>query len=287
VVKPRSDAFVLVKAIDSNMHGNYAIPPGETTDIVAHFGIHPPIAKEGEEVIVDIAFVDNYENEHRVRKVTFHAPPPRKMKAEYPREAVHAIADPVEKQLVAVLKAEVARYQRIGRAQGGIGSVYTMREDRTIAGVPSDSWTHGSHENSYITRDPNAQIASENVDALENVYRRLGNDDERQRFVHALTSRVRCNSEYAAVAYIVLLALLRVGALADVLRAAKAHLRGDAEYGFDEFVRVLAALLVNQHQVFSDADLDEIERFVEGITEYTYEIPSKLAAVRAHRVRHE
>jgi hypothetical protein len=285
VVKPRSDAFVLVKAVDSNMHGNYAIPPGETTDIVAHFGIHPPIARNGEEVVVDIAFVDNFENAHRLRKVKFLPPPAGKKRVEYAHEAVHAIEDPVEKQAVAVLKAEVARYQRIGRGTGGIGSVHTIRDGRTIAGVPSDGWTHGSHENSYITRDPNSQIASENADALENLFRRLQSDDDRVRFVRALTSRIKANTEYASVAYLPLLALLRVGKLPEALTTAKAQLRGDSELGFDEFVRVLAALLTNQHQVFSDTDLDEIERFAEGLTEYAYEIPARVAAVRALRVR--
>jgi hypothetical protein len=288
VVKPRSDASVLVKALDRNMYGDYAIPPGATTDIVAHIGVHPPVTGPDKVATVDIVVVDNYEDEHRIRRVTFHPPPPKKSKPIVPVEALHAIVDPVEKQVASVLKAEAARYARVGRGQGGIGSVYTIRDARSIAGVPSDSWTHGSHENSYIVSEPAAaEIKSENVEALVALYTRLSTPQERNAFVRALTSRLRRNSEYAPVGYLIMLALQQIGNLGEALTTAKINLRGDGEgeYNFDELLRVLAAVLSYQHHVFTDAELDEIERFAEGIGEYAYEIPARLAAVRAYRVR--
>jgi len=270
------------------MYGDYAIAPGATTEIVAHIGLHPPIADSDQPVVVDVVVIDNFEDEHRVRRVTFHPPPPKKVKPTLPSEPLHAIADAVEKQVASVLKAEVARYARAGRGQGGIGSVYTIREGRTIAGVPSDSWTHGSHENSYIVSEPGAaEIKSDNVEALVTLYTRLATEEERLSFVKALTSRLRRDTEYAPVGYLAMLVLQQIGYLGDALSHAKEYLRGDreGEYCFDELVRVLAAMLSYQHHVFSDGELDEIERFVEGLTEYAYEVPARLAAVRAYRVR--
>jgi hypothetical protein len=48
---------------------------------------------------------------------------------------------------------------------------------------------------------------------------------------------------------------------------------------------LLNGLLRYKHPEFSDGMLDEIERMLNGLNEHPFLIPTKLAAIRAHRLR--
>jgi hypothetical protein len=129
-----------------------------------------------------------------------------------------------------------------------------------------------------------ASIVSDNGDTLLKVYRDLPDDEARERYVAALLSRLSRESEYAPVAYLILLTLFRVRRLPDALITAKRELMNDRAYGFSDFVRLLDGLLRTDHKSFEPKWLDEIERFLEGIDEHTFHIGERVAAIRAYRL---
>lgn len=70
--KPRKSLGpVTVKDVNSEYHGNYPIPPGATTNMTFDFWIVPPFKEKGENFIADIKILDQFGNEHLIKKVEF------------------------------------------------------------------------------------------------------------------------------------------------------------------------------------------------------------------------
>jgi hypothetical protein len=150
-----------------------------TTEASADFWIRPPVRKEGQALKATIASIDQFGNEHQVKNVVFKGQQPRESrKVEPTGESIHVIADPVEKEIVAVLKAELHRYKICGRLAGGLGSVQTIYKGRSMIGVGSDARTLFTARNQSIIPDPEeASIESDNATALLNLYQRLRDDE--------------------------------------------------------------------------------------------------------------
>ena len=62
---------VMVKDVNSQYHGNYPIPPGATTNMNFDFWIFPPFKAKGESFTADIKILDQFGNEHLIKKVAF------------------------------------------------------------------------------------------------------------------------------------------------------------------------------------------------------------------------
>jgi len=62
---------VSVKDVNSQYHGNYPIPPGTTTNMTFDFWIIPPFKEKGENFTADIKILDQFGNEHLIKKVEF------------------------------------------------------------------------------------------------------------------------------------------------------------------------------------------------------------------------
>jgi hypothetical protein len=69
--KPKYMGTVMVKDSISNYHGMYQIPSGSYTDMSLDFWIIPPFKKQGESFIADVAVLDQFGNEHWIKKVNF------------------------------------------------------------------------------------------------------------------------------------------------------------------------------------------------------------------------
>jgi hypothetical protein len=69
--KPKVLGFVTVRAVDSNVHGQFSIPPGHMTDLKFLLWITPPVKRPGETLKVDVALVDQFGNEHWMKDVEF------------------------------------------------------------------------------------------------------------------------------------------------------------------------------------------------------------------------
>ncbi len=259
--KPKTIGHISVRHEKQNIYGSYPILRGHTTEARADFWIQPPICKEDEELVVDIDFVDQFGNSHRVRKVKFRPVPKKKEeKIASQMETVSDISNIVEREIVAVLKAEINHYKRRGREVGGLGSILTTLPE------------HGFGFNSK-------RIKSDNASTLVEFYHSL-NSQQKKDFVENLLKRLSRESPYAPVGYFILFVLYHIGFLNKALKTAKEELQGDSAHGFSDFLRLLDRLLQYEPQGFSTEMIDNIEQFLKGIEEHTFRISERLLDIR-------
>lgn len=271
------------------MYGMYDIPPGETRDLTFDFWIFPPVSKLGENFIASsVTVIDQFGNRHSMKRVRFRsntadAPP----KVKEPEEFPYAITDPIEKEVVSVLKAERGRFQICGRRVGGLGSVHLVYRGRSMTGVGNDSWTPDSPLNQVIVADPEAAtLQSDNLDALLAFYGRLESEEDQQKFKQVLLERLDAKREYLDVSYFITAVLLAIGSLSEALSKAKHSLpvAEDKAFGLSNVLMLLNGLLKYRHPDFTNAMLDDIERMLHGLDEHHFLIPAKIAATRASRL---
>jgi hypothetical protein len=236
-----------------------------------------------------VIFIDQYGNRHKVTNCVFksmftNTPPPPKEPEEFPYE----IANPVEKEVVSVLKAELSPYAICGRMCGGLGSIQMVYHDRPFTGVGNDSWPTNSPLNHVIVADPEAaSLQSANLEALVDFYRGLGSDEERNCFVTSLLDRLDASKGYLAASYFIVAALWRVGAFTEALDKVKRSLPENETrfFGLSNVLMLLNGLLKYRYIDFTNPMLDEIEKLTHGLKEHTFLIPAKIAAVRSGRIR--
>jgi len=288
LLKPKTEGHVLTRHPQENIYGSYPILPGETTEVDSDFWVIPPMRKEGEDFKTSVVLIDQYGNEHKIKNVIFAGPKPKEpKKEETPSEPIHSIADPIEKEVASVLKAEANRYKECGRRVGGLGSIQTTIQGKNYKGVGTEWREADSPKNQTITEDESTiQISSDNAQALLNLYKKLNADDEKKRYFDALFQRLDKNTEYAPVGYLILFVLFSLGKLDAALDVAVKNLQGDMAYGFSDFLRLLDALLRFRHSSFTPENLDSIERSLASVKEHTFRIGERLAAIRAYRLSH-
>jgi hypothetical protein len=68
---PERLGMVLIKDLNSQYHGEYQIPPGETTEVSLHFWVVPPVREEGEDYTAEIAILDQFGNQHWAKNNLF------------------------------------------------------------------------------------------------------------------------------------------------------------------------------------------------------------------------
>jgi hypothetical protein len=214
------------RTADENMYGMYDIPPNETRDLTFDFWVYPPVFAPSKPFVAQsVVIFDQFGNEHKVRHVVFGV---RQAAAsalpKEPEEFPYEIADPIEKEVVSVLKAEVGRYQMCGRISGGLGSVHIVYRDRTFTGVGGDSWTPNSPVNQLIVADPEvALLKSDNLAALLGFHKGLESDAERARFIAALLDRLDAKRGDLGISYFIVCVLCYVGHLDGALQKAKSE----------------------------------------------------------------
>lgn len=280
--KPETTGNIFVRHPAQDIYGRYPIPPGSTTEARADFWVQPPICKENEPLVADIDFLDQFGNFHRVRKVKFHPRPKREKELTGPQmEVVSDIGNPVEREVVGVLQAEVNRYKDCGRKVGGLGSIQTAYQGRSYCGVGSDWRKADSPKLQAVVPDPeSAKIESDNASTLIKFYHSLEKEQQND-FVESLLKRLSRETGYAPVGYFILFVLYRIRHLKKALDTAKKELQGDSAHGFSDFLRLLDGLLKYEYPKFSTEMLNDIEQFLKGIKEYTFRVSERLLAVRA------
>lgn len=288
--------LILVRAVQGNVYGtaqvsDHRIPPGISLPVRVTVMLRGRPARRPEENLkLVIAMQDDDGNEQRVR-ITFRGfggPPPPKAKVDF--EAPFKISDPIEKEVVSVLQAELTRYEKCGRTVGGLGSVHLIYKGHAMTGVGGDSWVSNSPRNQSIAFDPeDAVLQSDNLDALLALNARLSSAEERTRLVEALTNRLDANKGYLGISYFIVCALWQLGHFRDALDVAKKALpQGEIKvFGLSNVLMLLNGLLRYRHPDFTPEMLDEIEGFIHGMSEHTFLIGEKIAAIRATRLRHD
>ena len=246
-----------------------------------------PRQDEGDDLAVVFGIGDEDGHEESVSVVCKGLRKPKPNDKPVPLEALHEINDPTEKDVAAVLQAEVSRYEKNGREGGGLGSVHLIYRGKAMTSFGGDSWTPHSPANQEIAADPQeAVLRSDNLDALQALFARLTTDDERERFTSALLDRLDEDRGYARVAYLIVGMLWKMGLLEGALEAAKFGLQENDRktHGLSNVLMMFNGLLRYCHPDFTPLMLDTLERFLQGSDEHPFRIPPKIAAIRAHRV---
>lgn len=278
-------------ALISNNHDArrpQVLNPHETAELRVSFFVQPVVGVKAKPWRTTIVLIDQHGNRHAIKNcvfkpITTDVPPKPKEAEEHP----FSIADPIEKEVVSVLKAEINRYERCGRICGGLGSIQLVYQGHACTGVGGDSWTTNSPLNHVIVSDPDkASISSDNLEALLGFYRSLGNDEERGRFTEALLNRLDSSKGYLAVSYFIVAVLWSVGSLPQALEKAKRDLpeHETRVFGLSNVLMLLNGLLKYRHPEFTNEMLDEIEKMTHGLSEHTFLIPAKLQAIRTRRL---
>jgi len=286
-IKPTNiSGHVFTRHPEKNVYGTFPILPRHTVPVSADFWIKPPVKKPGDNFKATVFLIDQYGNTHKT-KITFISDIDRKKKEEpkIEEEKLSDIHDPLEKQVISILKDEANRYKICGRRTGGLGSVETNYQNRRISGVPSDGWKPDSSEQQMIVNDPSkVTIRSDNLEAFRKVLENISNNNDKDRIISFLSARISRDNEYSSIGYFFLLAFKELGRLPELLNLAKTKLQGDRKYGFSDLLRLLDALLKYKHDIFSEKELDEIENFLEDVKEHKFRIKERLAAIRTHRL---
>jgi hypothetical protein len=300
IEKPYTEGRVLLEGEGGLYSSREILPARTTTRASAHFWILPPVRHEGEPFNATVVFVDQFGNKHSVRDVRFEGRAAPTGTSFDPGEPLYEIDDPVERDVAAVLKAELGRYQVSERSQGALGSIRTTEGQRTADG--SIRMTEGQrtvdgfggivrgHPAAAIplTRDPEVmRVESDNLEALLNRYGGLATDEERERFKRALLARLGRDRPYANAAYLILLVSLSVGWLPEALERAAKELPEAKDFAFSDCLILLDGLLRLQHHRFDDALLDAVDKFASGAAaagEDTYFIAERIAAIRSWRM---
>lgn len=291
VEQPSAEGLiVLCERSDGKTWGIHEIAPRSTVEVSVDFWIDPPIKKPGKPLKASVVFLDQFGNRHRTKRVAFGSSIPgaasAPIEAEWVPESSATPIDqtlPIELQVAAVLQEELRRYDLCGRRVGGLGSVQTHYGSKILCGVGS-VWREAHASQGPLIVEPNsdAYIESDNADSLVKLYDTLNHNDQ-LRFVAALRRRLGRYGECAPVGYLSLLVLFRTGDLRDALSSARAYLQGDDGCGFSEFMLLLDGLLRFEHRRFSDMMLEDVEQFIDGLDDYAFGIPERLAEIKRRR----
>lgn len=279
--KPKIDGHILVRHVGQNIYGSYPIPPGHTTEAIVDFIVQSKIYKKSKQYVSNIDFIDQFGNSYRIRSVKFFPTPEVKEEpVGLPLETVSDIKNPIERNIVAILQAELERYKNCGRRVGGLGSIQTTYKGRTSRGVGTDWREPDSPKLQSVVPDPeNATIESDNASTLIRFYHSLS-PEQKDNFVEFLLKRLSREAIYASVGYFSLFVLFHTGHLSKALRTAKDKLQNDTTYGFSDFMRLLDGLLKYEYPKFTKTMIDNTEQFLKNIEEYTFRIQERVNAIR-------
>jgi hypothetical protein len=247
-----------------------------------------PWLKPKKEIRVVIGVKDDEGNERRIKLRMRVIPSAGSVPRPRPLELVSGIPDPIEREVAAVLQAELPRYERVGRRVGGLGSIHLVMDGKLFAGATTDSWNPDSPRPQSVAENPEAmELRSDNLEALLAFYSNLASDEEKDRFAGAILNRLDAEKGYLAISYFLVCVLWKIEKLQEALAHAKANLpQGEIKvFGLSNVLMLLNMLLRYKYPDFGDDALDEIERFVRDLNEHTFQIPEKIAGIRAQRLR--
>lgn len=271
------------------MYGMHDIPSNETRDVSLDFWVFPPVTTPEEDFTAhSVTIIDQFKNKHVMKRVQFQSRNAiTTAKPKEPEEFPYEITDPIEKEIVSVLKAERSRFQICGRNAGGLGSVHVAYQNRSLISFGGDSWQTNSPLNQAIIADPEAaSLKSDNLDALVALHSRLKSNEAREQFRKSLLERLDANKGYLDVSYFIVLVLWVTGSLPEALSKAKQSLpTSDSKmFGLSNVLMLLNGLLKYRYPDFTNVMLDDIEKMIHGLDEHSFLISSKIAAIRSARL---
>jgi len=231
-----------------------------------------------------LILIDQYSNKHKVGKIFFKPledARPRKKEKPSPKkvESTYALTDPLEKQIVAILKHEIMEYRKSGRRIGGLGSL------KAPVGTPGSRELGQSVRGTIISKGTDQSLASENALTLIALINR-SNPEQRSNALGYLLKRLSRELEYCCVAYFIVYVLHHADSTMEALETCHVGLLGDDEHGFSNALMLAASVLKYEPNTFSDELLDHLEQFITRIQEEDlFGMLDKINELRAFRAK--
>ncbi len=188
--------------------------------------------------------------------------------------------------LVAALRVEVDKYGINGRERGTLGSIIFTHHGVPSTVVPT-LWRHeGNAAQNLVAPDPeNSRIESGTSTTIVAVLRRAYGD-RRERSIEVVRAFMHRESEFAPVAYLLVLVAQDLGFLDSAVEIADEGLRGDAGVGYSEVFHLLSAMVRFTHNQIPDSTLRLIERKATELGDAeSFQLPLLISHVRLLRAQ--
>ncbi len=294
---------VLVKDTASEYYGRYPIPAGACTKLRADFYIKP-LTKRKKDLKLKLTFIDQYGQ--KIKKTTQFICPERHSLpiVELETESVAELTNEIERTIVSILKAEIVRYKANGRSTGELSSICLLKNGNRVTSIFQDNSNSRETSQQEIETDLDTiELTCENGDRLVDYYNSLTDVNDKSLFVNGLLSRVNRKIEFYCVSYLILYVMKKIGKLNVTLNKIKSSYAPDKKWfqmflkpkkstnterhqrhGFSDALGLVNGLLRYAHNEFNEQDLDNVELFVNSISEHAFKIPEKINTIRASRI---
>lgn len=289
--------------------GNFGIPPRQTLRLHTDFMVPTRKFQWRGSKWFDFTFTDHTGHQTHKRHIEVKEERQRTAKTtKLPGEAVVNLTDDRQRAVVSLLQDELVRYSRNGREKGGLGTILAVEGQKKITtNIYQDGWTSiRAAERQDITVGRDTKIVSEIGDKLVDYEAHLPADGA-SVVQEYLLDRIDRDREYYGVTYITVYALWRMDRLKDALETVFARyeykptfadkifrrsyanrvLAKEQRYGYSDVLGLLNGILRYEHESLSEDDLNSIEKLARTTGEHAFQIPQKVASVRAYRVGSE
>jgi hypothetical protein len=304
LIRPKGDLVesdVSLPRAGSSYHSNrHPVPPHDTATAALHLMARGSLAPQGKPLRVTIGITDQFGDEYQLKGMSIRSTQPILPKQPWSErfasglERLTGFGSPDKTELDEarqlsiewnhggsyeevdlILNEEKRAYAACGRIRGGLGSLNVGLQSEpnlgwTVAGkVPSLLWDKNQAK---PVDSPNLTRLIKLWDALE--------EPDKVNLERYLTSHLHRTSRFADIAYLIFLALHRMGRTVEALRAARSHLEGDKVYGYSNLLGALAAVVSREHFAIDPALYPRIQKALEGDTEHNFGLTEKINLAR-------
>ena len=71
IPRPHAEGHVAVEHPERRIFGDYPILPGATSEVIVDLWVEPPVRQAGQEFKATLVLIDQFGNEHKIKKVVF------------------------------------------------------------------------------------------------------------------------------------------------------------------------------------------------------------------------
>jgi hypothetical protein len=296
LVRPKAKLIqvdAMLPMLGSPYHSHdHPVPARGTVPASVHIMVRGSVAAQGRSIRVTIGITDQYGEEYKIKNVpiTSHDPSIKRRpllerlrhsqafkwnraKTQAPPPIMPWAFCPGHEYLEmcqSILNEEKRSYAANGRIRGGLGSFNVGLQSEpnygvTVVGqIPQILWD----------RDGARPVSSPNLDRLIKTHEALSLQ-ERANLESYLLSQLSKESPFVEVAYLVFLALHRVGRTIDALQTARTFLTGDKVHAYSNLLGILSAAISHEH---FDIDPKLYQTILDALpnSEYDFRLKEKI-----------
>ncbi|MDI1347131.1 MAG: hypothetical protein PSV22_24030 [Pseudolabrys sp.] len=307
LIHPRSKGLLVSSDVTLPQEGSpyhsdkHVVPPQDSATASVHLMARGALVTQSKTMKVTIGITDQFGYEYRLKRILVpsHDPVPikdpfvKRLKAalsrpfhKNQREVLDSLPPPPEWQhggrfdaVDLILNEEKRNYVANGRERGGLGSLNV-----TLQSEPNNGWTEAGKVPSLLwPKNQGKIISSPNLDRLLKLHD-SARPEEKVAVEAYLESHLNRKSPFAAVGYFIFVALHRMGKTQAALIAARSRLSDDIHFGYSNILGVLSALISHEHHTFSDLQLVEIMKVLDGDKQHNFRLPEKITLARLQHI---